>query len=88
MPVTSIPVRIPRKRSLAPWLRAAYAAMCLAGLSCPPQASAQVPDAVVYRDGLVAGWADWSWCSRDLAQAATVHQGTQAGRVKSGRAHV
>lgn len=35
----------------------------------------------IYRDELGPGWADWSWCSRDLASTDTVHSGTRSAKI-------
>jgi len=44
-------------------------------------ASPQSADVIVYGETLDGGWADWSWCSHDLASTSPVHQGTHAVRV-------
>src|SRR5436305_10645680 len=38
-------------------------------------------DLTIYADALGPGWADWSWCSRDLASTDTVHSGTHSARL-------
>src|SRR5436853_7811510 len=38
-------------------------------------------DLTIYADSLGPGWADWSWCSRDLASTDTVHSGTHSARL-------
>jgi len=35
----------------------------------------------IYTDKLGDGWADWSWCDRDLASKSPVHTGSAALRV-------
>jgi alpha-L-arabinofuranosidase len=45
-----------------------------------PVARAQ-SDLTIYADGLGPGWADWSWCMRDLAAAETAHSGTRSARL-------
>lgn len=37
---------------------------------------------VIYTDKLGDGWADWSWCDRDLASKSPVHTGSAALLVK------
>src|SRR5437868_5829899 len=38
-------------------------------------------DLTIYADSLGPGWADWSWCSRDLASTDTVHSGTHSAKL-------
>jgi hypothetical protein len=38
-------------------------------------------DITIYADALGPGWADWSWCSRDLASTDTVHSGTHSAKL-------
>jgi alpha-N-arabinofuranosidase len=38
-------------------------------------------DMTIYGDGLGPGWADWSWCNRDLASTDAVHSGTHSARL-------
>jgi hypothetical protein len=38
-------------------------------------------DLTIYADGLGSGWADWSWCNRDLASTDTVHSGTHSAKL-------
>jgi alpha-L-arabinofuranosidase len=38
-------------------------------------------DLTIYADGLGPGWADWSWCSRNLAATNIVHGGAQSARL-------
>lgn len=38
-------------------------------------------DVTIYGDGLGQGWADWSWCSRDLASTDTLHSGTHSAKL-------
>src|ERR671926_543612 len=38
-------------------------------------------DLTIYSDGLGPGWADWSWCSRDLASTETTHSGTRSAKL-------
>jgi alpha-N-arabinofuranosidase len=38
-------------------------------------------DITIYADALGPGWADWSWCNRDLASTDTVHSGTRSAKL-------
>jgi alpha-L-arabinofuranosidase len=38
-------------------------------------------DITIYADDLGLGWADWSWCSRNLASTDTVHGGTHSAKL-------
>jgi len=35
----------------------------------------------IYADGLGPGWADWSWCNRDLSSTDTAHSGTRSAKL-------
>src|SRR5438128_12127744 len=38
-------------------------------------------DLTIYADALGPGWADWSWCNRDLASTDTAHGGTRSAKL-------
>src|SRR5947209_10784915 len=38
-------------------------------------------DLTIYADALGPGWADWSWCNRDLASTDNVHSGSRSARL-------
>ena len=38
-------------------------------------------DITIYGDGLGPGWADWSWCSRDLNSSEVVHTGSTSAKL-------
>jgi len=44
----------------------------------PASLQAQTTDVSIVRENLSAGWADWSWCDRDLASRAFAHTGSSA----------
>ena len=63
-------------RPRAGWTRiGARALLPIFSLLLAPAASAQL---AVYTDSLQNGFADWSWGTRNLAQASVVHSGTSA----------
>lgn len=38
-------------------------------------------DLTIYADALGPGWADWSWCSRDLASTEAAHSGARSVKI-------
>ncbi|MBS2027022.1 MAG: hypothetical protein JST54_03875 [Deltaproteobacteria bacterium] len=76
------------------WMKAGALALVLAAVGCgattgnaPDLADAQeslTAAAPVYTDALASGWADWSWATRNLANASPVASGTRSISVTYG----